>query len=569
VFDFYKAQMDADENDANRFDKESLQLSIDNGSLVVVLDGIDEVIAKLGDKFDVERFINSISDEYSSGLHKTKVLITCRDHFWNEVGKRVSIPEITLKAFNEELAVDFFAKKFKNDKKKSTKALDMANKLAIESTQEDTGVVNKTYIPFLLDMIAYLINSQESGEIISNIEQSKYLLEADNTDLLIAQVCKREIVKLESMSVDQQISFFIEIALKKNSSISLYDVKNDLQSIVADVDDYLIEKIKGHPLLICDDNKICFRYDVFDTYFKELLVYSFFNKKNASDLDENILNIIVGYLKFDSSFVKAVSDKLILDDDFILFCIEIIERSYEGDIVNRDAFISSIFSLLLTMHNSTFGSQSNILTRTELIIKVFGGSSNNYLDRVCLVDIFGSPNLKPTFDFRGMRLENCVFNNYQYFLECKIDESTKFINSFFKDINPRAGIKSRIPNGVFSSNCDVTHIKHLIFEKMEESKSNSENTVYELDKVFRLFYQRGNFYPRKQEEVRKKLSAVKLLNDLIDWGVIKNYKDPKKPNMSQYKISDDYKSVLDYIEQGTPSFEFNSLVSRFTALYFR
>src|SRR5690606_40910733 len=68
-------------------------------------------------------------------------------------------------------------------------------------------------------------------------------------------------------------------------------------------------------------------------------------------------------------------------------------------------------------------------------------------------------------------------------------------------------------------------------------------------KVFKLFYQRGNFYPRKQEEVRKKLSAVKLLPQLMGKGVIKNFKDPKKPTMKQYRVCESYKSVIDYLEQ--------------------
>ncbi|WP_055731755.1 NACHT domain-containing protein [Agarivorans gilvus] len=161
VFDFYKALMDADEIEGARFDKESLQLSIDNGSLIVVLDGIDEVIAKLGDKFDVEQFITSIFEEYSSGLHKTKVLITCRDHFWNEVGKKILLPKITLKAFNENLANDFFEQKLKGDVKKVQKAMAMADDLAIEVSSPSNGIGNKTYIPFLLDMIGYLINSKD------------------------------------------------------------------------------------------------------------------------------------------------------------------------------------------------------------------------------------------------------------------------------------------------------------------------------------------------------------------------------------------------------------------------
>jgi len=559
VFDFYKALMDADDIEGVRFDKELLQLSIDNGSLVVVLDGIDEVIAKLGEKFDVERFIRSIFEEYSSGLHKGKVLITCRDHFWNEVGKKILLPEIKLKAFNKTLALDFFEQKLEGDVKKIQKAIGMADDLAIESTQVKQDVEDKTYIPFLLDMIGYLINSKDVTENDQADFQSKFLMVDDHTDQLVAQICRREIVKLGGLSVDQQVELFIEISANKQNGISLYDIKSELGKITKDFDNSLIEKIKGHPLVQCENNMIYFRYDVFETYFKGLLVRYFFKNKELSILSEDVIRIVSGYLKYDNSFTESVADKLELDDDMILFCIEVIESVTETDDVSHETFISSIISLLLTLLQKQ---QSNLSTRTELLEKIFG--TNGKLVGVCLVDIFGASTFKPTFDFSGKELVGCTFNNYEYFWECPMDEGTIFHKSIFKDIDPRVGVNYKIPKGLFSISCDLTAIQHLLSEKKQESEGTEEAIQSELEKVFKLFYQRGNFYPRKQEEVRKKLSAVKLLPQLMDKGVIKNYKDPKKPTMKQYRVCESYKSVIDYLEQGTPSKEFQVLVKELT-----
>ncbi|GGA92476.1 NACHT domain-containing protein [Agarivorans gilvus] len=562
VFDFYKALMDADEIEGARFDKESLQLSIDNGSLIVVLDGIDEVIAKLGDKFDVEQFITSIFEEYSSGLHKTKVLITCRDHFWNEVGKKILLPKITLKAFNENLANDFFEQKLKGDVKKVQKAMAMADDLAIEVSSPSNGIGNKTYIPFLLDMIGYLINSKDVAKKEQTPFQSKYLIPEEHTDQLISQVCRREIIKLESMSIDQQIELFIRISANKQNGINLYDIKQELINIIKDFDNSLIEKIKGHPLVQCENNMIYFRYDVFDTYFKGLLVYYFFKQKELSGVDEELVRIVSGYLKYDSSFTESVAEKLILDDELIIFCIEIIEAVEKIEGVNYEVFVSSVVSFLLTILQKGSERQSNLSSRTDLLEKLFGVDGK--LVGVCLVDIFGSSTSKPTFDFRGKELVGCTFNNYEYFWECNMDDKTVFHDSIFKGIDPRVGVNYRIPEGVFSSSCDLTAIQHLLSEKQHESESTQEAIKSELEKVFKLFYQRGNFYPRKQEEVRKKLSAVKLLRQLLDKGVIKNYKDPKKPTMKQYRICENYKTVIDYIEQGSPSSEFQMLVEELT-----
>ena len=449
VFDFYKALMDADEIEGARFDKESLQLSIDNGSLIVVLDGVDEVIAKLGEKFDVGQFITSIFQEYSSGLHKTKVLITCRDHFWNEVGKKILLPEITLKAFNKGLANDFFRQKLKNDNKKVHKAMSMADDLAIESASPSRGNCDKTYIPFLLDMIGYLINSKDVTDKDYSSFQSKYLIPDDHTDQLVAQVCRREIIKLESLSIDQQIELFIRIAANKQNGISLYDIKTELAKITKDFDDSLIEKIKGHPLVQCENNMIYFRYDVFDTYFKGLLVYYFFKQKELVAVNEELVRIVSGYLKYDSSFIESVAEKLVLDDEIIIFCIEAIEEVSKIEAVNHEKFTSSVVSFLLTLLQKDSEKQSNLNSRTDLLEKLF--SENGRLVGVCLVDIFGASTSKPTFDFRGKELVGCTFNNYEYFWECNIDDDTVFHDSIFKDIDPRAGVNYKIPDGVLAA----------------------------------------------------------------------------------------------------------------------
>ena len=407
-------------------------------------------------------------------------------------------------------------------------------------------------------MIGYLINSQGLSTNHQEPFESQYLIPDNHTDQLVAQVCRREIVKLESLSIDQQVELFIRIASGKQNGISLYDIKEELTAIVSDFDDSLIEKIKGHPLIQCENNMIYFRYDVFDIYFKGLLVYYFFKNKDADTITDELVRIVSGYLKYDSSFTATVAEKLELDDELIIFCIEVIETANDIQGVNHEMFVSSIVSFLMTLLQKCSNQQSNLNSRTELLEKLFG--ENGALIGVCLVDIFGNTTSKPTFDFRGKVLKDCTFNNYEYFWECSIDEHTVFHTSIFKDIDPRVGINYKISDNLFASSCDLTSIQHLLTEKKEEFESTRDTVKAELEKVFKLFYQRGNFYPRKQEEVRKKLSAVKQLPNLMAKGVIENYKDPQKPTMKQYRVNNNYKSVVDYIEQGSPSSEFLSLI---------
>ncbi|GAA0309072.1 NACHT domain-containing protein [Psychrobacter aestuarii] len=558
VFDFYNALMEVESLECSKFSKDLLKLSIDNGSLVIVLDGIDEVIAKLGDKFDIETFINSIFEEYSSGLHRTKILITCRDHFWNEVGKKILLPEITLKAFNSDLATEFFSKKLFQEKK-INKAMALANKLAIETKESESTPYQTTYIPFLLDMIGYLIESDNDDIDTDNKINSQYLDRKNHLDVLVAQICAREIVKLDSLSIDHQIKLFISMASSKKNSVSITDIKQVLKNknVDIEIDNSYIDKIKGHPLILYKEEKFYFRYDVFDIYFKSLLVSEFFNTKDLPEIEENIFRIISGYLKFDTSFSKSISEKVILDDDLIIFCLDLIDNINTESLNDKNLFISAIVTLLLTLLEKG-NNQSNINTRTDIIEKIF--EVNGCIQGLCLIDIFGKSSSKPTFDFRGKVLKDCIFINYEYFWECTFDDSTRFHDSYFKDIDPREGISTNIPEKLFSPSCDLIEIQHLISQTREDKKDQKQDISADLIKVFKLFYERGNFYPRKQEQVRKKLSTVNLLGTLIEKGVVKNYRDPKKPTMKQYRISDEYREIIYLLDQNTPSVKFNRLV---------
>ena len=155
LYDFYAAQNQREELVTKSFSKDLLRLSVDNGSLVIVLDGLDEVIAKLGSKFDISSFISSIVGSYSDNMERGKIVVTCRDNFWRDVDHDEVVKEITLLPFNEDLAEEFFRQAFPGKRAKVSRAMDMADKLALKKGMADAG--EAIYIPYILELIVYLI----------------------------------------------------------------------------------------------------------------------------------------------------------------------------------------------------------------------------------------------------------------------------------------------------------------------------------------------------------------------------------------------------------------------------
>ncbi len=565
IYDFYQAQIGKEDSSVSRFSRDLLKLSVDNGRLLIVLDGIDEVIAKLGTRFDLPAFIDSISDGYSSDIRKAKILITCRDHFWDAVGKGIYLPEITLRPFNRALAKEFFEQAFGSDNSRLVKAMSMAEQFATDPDTRDLD--DEIYIPYVLDIIAYLIKRGSDLGSDEELAESSILITDLKSDYIVGRVCAREIKKLESFGLDDQVKLFMEMSVRKDGSVSLYDVKEMLALATGiTADERLIEKLKDHPLLVCADNRLSFRYDFFGVYFKMLYVAQFFVRREV-EMNATVIRVVGSYVKYGNSFTEALCDRFVFDDDLVIFCVDVIEglRSYkETDEVDEpgeiESAISSVFMLLVALMESSEAHHFDVASRTKIMEDVFKTAGE--IHGLCLVNVFGCGSSKLTFDFRGRVFRGCLFDRYEYFWDCQIDNETRFVSSTFRALAPRAGVRPVVYENTFSSDCSVSDIKEILDRRLDDVKNESCRVKDELTKFFRLFYQRGNFYPKKQEQVRSKVFAAKLLPALLRQGVVRDFVDPKKPTFRQYKISDEYRSIVNYLEQGGPCIELENLVKK-------
>lgn len=568
LYDFYLAQSQGEQEAvAKSFSKDLLKLTVDNGNLIIVLDGLDEVIARLGAKFDVGSFIDSISTGYSSNLERAKVVITCRDNFWRTPNEKAGINEITLAPFNEQLARMFFEKSFSLDEKKVEQAMAMAQKFALH--QKTDYSEESIYIPYVLDMIVYLIQRQVAldGNHAEVEFNSRLLIPEVSNDFLVSSVCEREIKKLANVGVDDQINFFIEFAVK--SRVSFYDIKALFQQATSIlIDDDTIEKLKGHPLLACSENAVNFRYDFFYEYFKTLYIVRYFLEENLGRLTPEMIAILGSYVGFDNAFTRAAYPRLKLNDELILFSLETIEElnaklSEDGGTENGRirAAISGVFMLLLTIKRAQSASGLDTASCTELLHQVFG--RDGFLDGISLVGVFGSDRAKPIFDFRGKKIQSSHFERYEYFWECPLDEDTTFTDCTFSKLEPRSGIKPKFFPTTFGNGCDTMDINDILSNRTKEIGATLSSTRTQLLQLFKLFHSRGNFYPQKQEYIRSKVFTGKLLPTLLKQKVITEYTDPEKPTLKQYRVADEYRPIVKLVEQGGASLELERVVKMF------
>ncbi len=558
VYDFYEAL--AKKRKLKKvFHRELLELTIDNGNLLLVLDGIDEVIAKLGTKFDVNEFVETIYKNYSIGNQKTKIIITCRDYFWDENSiKKYEIDTIELKAFNLKLAKELFEKEFKNSQSVIKKCLELANKFALNVNEENL------YIPYILDLIIDMVKQKkELGEVNYKDIETNILFNELTNDYFIGSICNREIIKLNNLNVDKQLMIFMEMAVNFNGNIHQKSINSLFNNDeIGNPSNELIQKFKGHPLLnYAKINEVLsFRYDFFNEFFIGLKISDFFKRKKMSEFNKVIKTIIVKNIFYENSFTELVCKRFKINEELKIFIMELIENLIseiekgENKLLNRE-LISALIVILLTTFNQS-SSKVDTETRTLLLEEIFGDNFN-YLT---LINVYGKINSKhyPIFDFRNKIINNAMFDNYPYFWECKIDDKTQFRNSIFKNLKPRNGVTPKSHEDLFID-CNTGDINEILNKQKNINILINQKKKDKILRIFKIFEEGGNFKEQKTEKVRSKCDT-NILDILIKNKVITPYKNPQKPKLKQYKISNDYFNILKVIHQNGTCVELEKIL---------
>jgi hypothetical protein len=554
IYDFYKIVAEKVE-ETKKFDEKLLELSIDNGNLIIVLDGIDEVIAKVGSKFNIGIFIDSIFKNYSENLEKAKVLITCRDYFWDDSLQKHHMDKISLKPFSKDLAEKYFRNHF-DDENKVKKAMSLADEYAFSGDE-------KIYIPYILDMIKddLLIASKNRG-----IKSKILKVEEDTNDYLVGKVCEREIVKLDNLEIDYQIKFFIHMAFAFNGTIHKSHLKKLQSTLGTEFTNTQIDKFNDHPLLIFDkvNNILSFRFDFFNEYFKSIGLSAFLIEGDFSKIDHDITDVMTQYISYENSFTKSIKKRLgkdisdTLKSSILKFFLEDIDTLDAISTENKHKLSSSLFILLMVLTGV-----DNTEERTSLL-KEFYEYEVGVIKKLCIINLHASSG-KVLFDFRGLKFEDCVFENYEYFSACKFDSNTYFANTKFiaplhmKGVTPRIGEAN-----IDKYSCDITGIIDVISEIEQVYESEEASLRKDLKQIIKFFWQGSAFKQKLASGANKKLrSHSHIVDCLIEKGVIETTTVTTKQKRADkaYFISPLYSNLRKVMEENETCLEFEEIVN--------
>lgn len=541
IYDLYKAGI----ADSKHFTEELFKLSIDNGSFIIILDGLDEILSGLNIHFRLQDFLQNIFEDYCFNLAKTKIVITCRDYIWDEafnlISKNFCIENINIKPFNSNQAEQFFNICFKEDSKLQKKSMAIVNNLLVRSNED-------YYSPFMLDTVYDLVKEKISNdkledmfEIDDNDAINICFIKNNMLDYLVYAVCKRE-EKKTKISFFHQIKILGEIS-KKNKAIDRTALVFITKDAIPDTSDNTISAILTHTFISCiSDKSIMIRYDFLKDFFLKISIAQHF--LNISVISNDILDLLTSKVSYQNSFSSDVGKRIFsLDKDSILLSIienkdfiqSIINSTDEEDIIkNSKVHISNLFILYLSILKSK-NLLKNAQDINEAIFDVFSNGdktlSNLYLCNIR--DIKSNPKLY--FDFSNCFIDDCYIYNYSGFTGCTFNENTLFDKGTIKIEN-----SNRINSTLRSKNISSKVIKlgdtSNILSVIEISlKDNYSKKLDNLRSFIKLFFNHGRFLPKKVVEIKEKRGGydVKLM---LSSNIIINHKDSKL-NQDEYKIN--------------------------------
>jgi hypothetical protein len=485
LYDLYEAYTNQEANNQFKLSYYLFRVNIDSGNLLLVLDGLDELISHV-QNFEVNDFLNSIL-EIKREFQRSKIILTCRTYFWNKSSiNNELIDGITVRPFNENQVNEFFKRYFLKDERKTESCKRIAK--GFKSIDDNHEFV---YLPYVLDVIRTIIES--NYEVLDNEldEKSEYLQLSLKKDYVIYRACSREREKLNELTIDNQVLFFIHLAVNKRGVIKTVSLKDELFFVFKKYfDSSQIESFKSHILLKIDGDKVLFKYDFFSDLFRSIFISHKIKQGFSEGLNATLLELVTENFWYNSGVLIDVIERITsypTDLQFQILNVYEDVVSQEKKIHEKYKTLSGLFNLILRLNHKFKG--NSVLTNTELINELF--QKGDYIEHLSIMDIYNDEEIR--FDFSNKSLRNCSFNNYRSFWQCIYNDRTAFVECNFFNLNYSKVSKSISINVNNISNPICDDDFKLFLKKNPLYQSSAEEAKQEFFKDFlRLFIRRGN-----------------------------------------------------------------------------
>ena len=489
LFDIYKLSV-RDDVGSSVISRELFDLNFCISDPVIIVDGLEEIITMLGDRFRVQDFFNDCRTK-AEQLANGKIIITTREQSWpSEIDSYAD--QFELRLFDKEKVQQYFAAFFINDTARASLAFKIFQSM-------NDGEIEAP--PLICKLIATeLENDTPISDYQSKLDQGEFA-SVDGLNGIIDGFITREkklgvtwqleetnlaLGKLAVQTVGGPVDF--NLARKTIGSAFSNRVPSNLDAAIRN---FVLIRYNR------ETNSITFRYDFVQTLFLARHII-----KSIENIDVSILEQEAGIALYSRRLTPGsdVSRKIIttklsnLPDDFFVILDEIIrEISSKKEILNSTAKpyeINQIVSNLLFLRLKCDPSITTIDDNTRVLKSIFAsGDSKDDLSSIAMMRFDQGDDSLLKFDLKGCKLSNCWFEDTALDEMLIVDDLTTFVNcDFVRALGNRPSSKASIWTANFEENCRLgPKFESNLHINAASIEATTERKLEELARFFSLF----------------------------------------------------------------------------------
>ena len=504
--------------------QKQFELGIISGKIVIIIDGLDEIITLFKENFNLKEFINSL-EVLNNQLGKAKVIITSRVNILENNNYLKTIQDIKilyLKGFEEDIWNKYINKRF--SKYRNTDAYVKKINKHISWLLEISKEKEKIILPFFVNLISEIAEEEikiegDKNELIIDSIDNDYKCNNESIDYLIHALLKREIKRQKfDINISKFITFFKELTISYGDKFSFENLKEFIE-IYFDSNDIneIYEKILLNPLI--KSNKIegivCFKYDFLTNYFKSLALIDYLSQDEIKVLDKNVINELSKF--YDGShiilkelvkyFSKNIKQCIYNSKKIISLIVIEIQKSSTNNIK-----LKHTISSLLYLTQKIYGEELSRDKRIEIIKELY---NNNEIKHLYIWRDFYA------LDFSNIKIWFSEFHEYNALSKCKFDNMTFYHSLFY---NTQILDKCDLTKANFElESCTLGDIQKYIDENDLNNKGQVKNIEEDFTIFCRNFFNGLNFEAKLIENITIPPKFQSKKKNLLDFLLEKDF----------------------------------------------
>lgn len=512
IVDLYREYRNEHGEKTNTIGDRSFEIALSSGSLVMMIDGIDEIESALAGSFNMEGFINSIGD-LNTTLGSCKVFLTSRHLGADRFRSLENAEVLELKGFTSEDVTEYIKNLDPNVHRSIRK---IASKI-----QAKSGFVN----PYLLSIAARALGRSDEEDISSEDQESNKLDSSEPFQYILSKMLGREIEKQSlGISIDSYYDLLEYIVVDSENSLTF----SDFQSYT----DTMFCPAGGSPTILVDSYLKCFLFkfsegrvsidhEEYVALIRIKALYSAISLErtiNATDINRamtifgedpsdslGVREKVLQLLWFDQVDISLVNSNLIKYFDAF--------KSFVSTRIPRAKYaIYALHQFALKINRAKDAAEAAV------ILTMLHGE--NKITHMYILGDF------PVLDLSGRILESCEFNGFKKFLRCKVDEGTSFRRCRVSNSSDLFSSEFFKP-AMFDDDCYLDEALKLAITHSADKKEGREAKLRsDIKQIFKVMRLGLGFNPKSMNKIKQNTSLIggksyeTLLGELCRSGIL-------------------------------------------------